>query len=235
MNADSKLIAYRWTTCSSIQIWNYNFIFLRFVCYAQSWIAMPKIPAALKATTPRKTSDEILSFCQSIRSDNSPDYVQVQPEEHAIANRCHTNVPTYIEEHGGSKATGWIIWEARYWLEAEFHCNWLSPDGTLIDITPKDDRETRILFLPDDSIEWTGHMILPHRRPRTDNAYLRKWASLQGERDKIRSNYRVDESLSNADIHRLEMLTNRANTALTGFHMEQKQREKNRRKKKRKR
>lgn len=195
---------------------------------------MAKQPAVLRATTPKAITDEVLSFCKSIRSDTTPCLVTVQPDEYAVVNRCHTNVPAYIKEHTGSEAYGWTIWEARYWLEAECHCNWVDPTGTMIDITPKDDGESQILFLPDDSIQWAGRMILPHRWPKVKDSYLTNWVSLQGERDRILSKYRVDEPLSWVDEQRAAKLFHRANISITGFIKRQQQRESNRRKKNRK-
>ena len=195
---------------------------------------MAKPPAAFRATTPKAITDEVLNFCKSIRSDTTPLLVAVQPDEHAIANRCHTNVPAYIEENGGSKANGWTIWEARYWLEAECHCNWADPAGTTIDITPKDDGESRILFLPDDSIQWDGHMIVPHRWPKVNDRYLKKWASLQGKRDAILRKYRADEPFSRVDEQRATKLLHDAEISLSAYIKGQKQRESNRRKKNRK-
>jgi hypothetical protein len=52
-----------------------------------------------------------------------------------------------IKAEGGAIRFGWNIWEyAGVYLTAEFHAVWVDPSGNLIDITPKPDRETRIIF-----------------------------------------------------------------------------------------
>lgn len=64
---------------------------------------------------------------------------------------CHLNVRCHVKTHGGSVVNGWMIWdyEPFTFAEAEFHCVWRSPAGLLVDLTPKVDGESEILFLPD--------------------------------------------------------------------------------------
>jgi hypothetical protein len=61
---------------------------------------------------------------------------------------------------------GWCIWE---WpgilLNAEFHACWLSPEGEIIDITPKPDGEKTVLFLPDPALKFEGERILGRIEP----------------------------------------------------------------------
>lgn len=57
-----------------------------------------------------------------------------------------------VRHDGGAIVFGWTIWEwPKVMLTAEFHAVWESPDGDLIDITPKPQRETSIIFVPDRS------------------------------------------------------------------------------------
>lgn len=65
------------------------------------------------------------------------------------AQECHVNVLHRVTQQGGQRVNGWIIWESQPFDEAEFHCVWQHPDGTLIDVTPRNDHEEFILFLPD--------------------------------------------------------------------------------------
>ncbi len=45
---------------------------------------------------------------------------------------------------------GWTIWEwPKVYVEAEHHAVWRDTNGYLVDVTPKHDKEERILFLPD--------------------------------------------------------------------------------------
>lgn len=43
------------------------------------------------------------------------------------------------------------------------HAIWKNPNGELIDITPHDDGETNIFFLPDDNVTYEGMRIPAHR------------------------------------------------------------------------
>jgi len=86
-----------------------------------------------------------------------------------IAGNCHTNVLHRVREHGGERLNGWMIWEAPgLFAEGEFHCVWRSPDGDLVDVTPRRDGEARILFLPDPATRLTrgpnGGIIQPANR-----------------------------------------------------------------------
>ena len=44
-------------------------------------------------------------------------------------------------------------------VEAEFHCVWASPEGDLIDLTPKIEHGDSIIFVPDPNISYTGVQI----------------------------------------------------------------------------
>jgi hypothetical protein len=52
---------------------------------------------------------------------------------------------------GGSIQFGWVLWEDKQadFVEAQFHSVWKNPKGELIDITPRQDNEKRILFITD--------------------------------------------------------------------------------------
>ena len=66
-------------------------------------------------------------------------------------DNCHINVWVQCDKHGGKPQQGWIIGQdlQNDFLEARFHSVWLSPSGKLIDLTPRSDKEKRIMFLPD--------------------------------------------------------------------------------------
>jgi hypothetical protein len=52
---------------------------------------------------------------------------------------------------GGSIQFGWVLWENKQadFIEAEFHSVWKNLKGELIDITPRQDNEKKILFIAD--------------------------------------------------------------------------------------
>jgi len=60
------------------------------------------------------------------------------------------DVHIQVEKRSGSIQHGWTLWEwPGIFAEGEFHAVWRSPDGQLLDVSPKQDGERRILFAPD--------------------------------------------------------------------------------------
>jgi len=57
-------------------------------------------------------------------------------------------------------------------MEAEFHAVWKSTEGTLLDITPKADEESRILFLPDPAATYCGNYVDNKRLALRDDAVI---------------------------------------------------------------
>ncbi|TYT27417.1 SEC-C domain-containing protein [Luteimonas viscosa] len=87
----------------------------------------------------------------------TPGYLQVQPTPTARVNECFLNVQEQVEAEGGQMLCGWQIWEwPNVLVEAEFHAVWFSLDGRLVDVTPKQEGEGRILFVGDPSLAYAG-------------------------------------------------------------------------------
>jgi len=67
-------------------------------------------------------------------------------------NECHINAWLQLEyEKSGTISSGWIIWQQRetQFIEAMFHSVWCNDNGKLIDVTPRQDGEEKVLFVPD--------------------------------------------------------------------------------------
>lgn len=115
------------------------------------------------STTPSSVSDEVRRFCERVVPGQEAKYVPVSPAHGAEAHNCFINVERVIAANGGEIAYGWIIWEGKVLWDAEFHGCWVPPDnwlgGTIkmLDVTPKPDGESQILFLPDPKRKWDGH------------------------------------------------------------------------------
>lgn len=64
---------------------------------------------------------------------------------------CHFNAWLQTRHAGGKPQSGWILTQDKLqaFAEAIFHTVWKSPDGRLLDVTPRTDLEKRILFVPD--------------------------------------------------------------------------------------
>ena len=130
----------------------------------------------MNETTPLIISKQILGFCNEIDASNEPLYVPVRPDVHADFNECFRNVAIHITEHSGQIKYGWIIWEEpELWLNAEFHAVWISSTGEFINITPKVDGESRILFLPDSKRCFQGPPVENRRKLLVDTELTRRW------------------------------------------------------------
>ena len=106
---------------------------------------------------PREKTPKVLELCNEINPGIEPVWVPVRTIRNAIQNECFGNVKNKIERDGGSIQYGWVIWEwVNVLVEAEFHAVWRSRQGRLICISPNDQNENKILFLPDDSRAFNG-------------------------------------------------------------------------------
>lgn len=65
---------------------------------------------------------------------------------------CHLNVWVQCLQKGGSAQHGWIIYQdkSKAILVAVFHTVWKAPDGSVLDITPREFGDKRVLFVMDD-------------------------------------------------------------------------------------
>lgn len=109
------------------------------------------VPKSLLPTTPgHPLSRSVRELCARVSPGADPVFLSYTDVGAGYrAGQCHVNVYHRVREHGGQRVNGWLVWESVMFSECEFHCVWQSPDGDLIDITPRRDREVTILFLPD--------------------------------------------------------------------------------------
>jgi len=127
----------------------------------------------MNQTTPTSINEEVLKFCKEVNPTTNPIFVNVIPIKDAIYG-CYGNVENHIKKNGGRIEYGWIIWEVpEIYLEAEFHAVWVNNEEEYIDITPKVDREKRILFLKDNKKKFEGKLIDNIRKPLVDNEFTR--------------------------------------------------------------
>ena len=83
---------------------------------------------------------------------------------------CFPTVAEHVAEHGGESVVGWAVWEVSgVFVEAEFHCVWKAPDGTLHDLTPRPIPLESILFLPDPTRQYRGRQVDNVRQPLVDD------------------------------------------------------------------
>jgi len=106
----------------------------------------------------------ILKLARQIDATSEPLLVAVEAGEECLPGRSFQNVAAMVRKLGGSVQHGWRMREqpAAY-VEGQFHAVWRRLDGALIDVTPRTDGLTEILFLPDSKLVWTGEDVEPRR------------------------------------------------------------------------
>ena len=111
----------------------------------------------MRTTTPPAISRNVRRLIERVVPGATGEYLTVQPALSAVANECFPNVQAKIRNAGGRMLCGWQIWEWPHVLiEAEFHAVWVSSHGELVDITPKQHEEARILFVPNPKLAYSG-------------------------------------------------------------------------------
>jgi hypothetical protein len=104
----------------------------------------------LRETTPSCVTPKLQAFVQALGAA-APTLVPVVPAAGAAPGWCYRNVARAIAEQGGGAAQGWTIWSCDLFATAEYHVVRRRGDGSLVDVTPKVDGETEILFAVDPS------------------------------------------------------------------------------------
>jgi hypothetical protein len=108
-----------------------------------------------KSTTPKVIEAEVAKLL---------DYLELDPSTAARLkytapttftpelSMCHFNAWLQHRDQGGSVQIGWILWQMKElsFCEAMFHAVWVSPENQLVDVTPRQDGEEEVLFVPDD-------------------------------------------------------------------------------------
>ncbi|QQK03787.1 hypothetical protein JFN94_06390 [Burkholderia anthina] len=113
-----------------------------------------------------RTSSHVQVIKRRLAIEHDPIHIDVQVAEHALVDECFPNVALEVERSGGRQVLGWALWELPgIYFEAEFHAVWEKPDGTLVDITPKKESTSRILFLRDPNAIYAGLQVNNLRVP----------------------------------------------------------------------
>lgn len=135
-------------------------------------------------TTPKNLDSDALEFARSLNKSSNIIYIQVRANERALPNECFSNVARMVEMHGGEQILGWQIWEwPGVFAEAEAHAIWQSPSYELYDVTPK--VESKIAFLPDPTVNFTGVRINNVRHAIADNEDVRDFIAAGDHKHRI--------------------------------------------------
>ena len=114
--------------------------------------------------------------------DQTPVYLEVEPNIDAKHLDCFLNVERKIEKDGGIIQYGWRIWERpQIMLEAVFHAVWVSPQNRLVEITPNPINAQKILFLPDTTKVYEGKQINNIRYPLRNNPLIQEYIEINNK------------------------------------------------------
>lgn len=128
----------------------------------------------MHTTTPPQITRHIRQLVQRVVPGGVATYMVVEPEPDALEKECFPNVEAKIARDGGRMLCGWQLWEwPHVMVEAEFHAIWLSPDGQMVDVTPKLHHETKVLFVSDPRRRYTGATVDNVRLPVRDDQLIR--------------------------------------------------------------
>ena len=139
-----------------------------------------------KPRVPDKVNSPIKRLINRIAPGEQPQYVPVLIESDAEINECFANIERKIKRDGGGIQYGWVIWYLPgILMEAEFHAVWISPEGDLIDISPRPLHFKEIMFLTDSSITYMGRQIGNIRIPLSKTPEVKEYIRLHEEFFKI--------------------------------------------------
>jgi hypothetical protein len=165
-------------------------------------------------TTPKNISPQILELCKRIDETQTPVFVPVRPVAGAIRDECFPNVESHAKQYGGSIQYGWIIWEnPNIIIEGNFHACWKDLSEQLVDITPKQDKETEILFLPDSTRVYKNEPVDNIRLILTENPTLSAQFKRQERLNQLRAKYNYGGQISAVPTNELAEVLAGASTA----------------------
>jgi hypothetical protein len=153
-------------------------------------------------TTPAPINESTELLIKRLPAPGKPVFLDLRAEPFAQIAECYGNVATKIAKDGGDVQHGWCVWvhEGRL-IEGEFHAIWVSPQGELVDITPKRDGEERILFIPDKETVYDNKHIDNVRVALTDDAEVKGLIRDGEKKSQLRARYDNGNGLSQIPIH----------------------------------
>jgi hypothetical protein len=112
-------------------------------------------------TTPPRITADVRRLCRKLGDVDEPVFISVEARTDCGINDCFIDVEKQVEDSGGSIQHGWLVWEIPgIIIEGEFHAVWRKLDGSLLDVTRKQDGETLVLFVPDRVRRFQGQCVL---------------------------------------------------------------------------
>lgn len=125
-------------------------------------------------TSPTVIDDHTRRILAIINTGTDPVVLPIVAEKKASLGDCFFNVEDKIKKDGGSSCFGWAILQGGFIIEAEAHAVWKSPEGKLLDITPREPRfrSSTIMFVEDPNMVFKGRLIDNRRLNMSDNPLI---------------------------------------------------------------
>ncbi len=121
---------------------------------------------------PNGSDAEVIRLLDYMAAPFEPIELLIRPKKGAEISDCTNIIQEHIKEKGGKIVYGWQIWKSCITVEAEFHAVWENNKGDLVDLTPKPNGFTHILFAEDDRIIYEGKQIDTIRLNITNNVLV---------------------------------------------------------------
>lgn len=163
----------------------------------------------MEHSTPATINDAVRLLCHKIGSRHDPQFINVvASSDNQLWNECHPNVDQHVATYGGTAIRGWGIWETPgHLIEGVCHSVWRRPDGSVIDPTPQMDRETRILFVPDDRIVYSGHQIPSYRIALSKERWVERKIKIAEGMESLEQKHRIGLQRTNIPVVEILRMT----------------------------
>jgi len=149
---------------------------------------------------PQRITPDVRRLCRKLGDVDEPVFIAVEPRTDSSVNVCFDDARDQAAEHGGSVQCGWLIWEwPGIMVEGVFHGVWRRPDGVLVDVSFKQDGETRVLFVPDRTRIFADKMVPAIAHPIGSDPLIRKYISMTSRFDQLvsdRYRHRLGEQIT---------------------------------------
>lgn len=107
---------------------------------------------------PSEINGYVEMLMDKLNAEFEAEFVPVVPALFSKEEQCFNNVAEKVKRDGGSSHYGWAVWQSDIICEGERHAVWESPEGNLVDITPRDSL-SQILFISDNNLDYRGQLI----------------------------------------------------------------------------
>ena len=158
-----------------------------------------------------KVQDEIVQdFCRRLNPNTASVIVDINPGEGAKVNDWKANVEAKVKADGGEALEGWAIWyQDGVLVEGEACVIWKSPNGELVDITPREDDYPQIMFVEDPGI-WEDGGPVGNKRLALSDSLLSRMVFKTGEwRDRLRKQYGSEAAIPEEEFKKMEAASQR--------------------------